>query len=81
MTELGGLALVQTDKCKRSDSVGFVTPNIQLKVVDINTGEVLGPNQPGELCVKSPTIMVGYYKNPSATRSTIDEEGNFIYLI
>lgn len=75
MTEIGGIATVQTKQCKMSDSVGFVIPNIQLKVIDPATSEIFGPNKPGEICLKSPTAMLGYYKNPAATKATIDEQG------
>lgn len=77
MCELGGTATMQNEKRKRVDSGGFVVDHVQVKIVDLTTGEVLGPNQPGELYCKSPTMMLGYYKNPTATEETIDEEGMF----
>jgi long-subunit acyl-CoA synthetase (AMP-forming) len=44
-----------------------------LKVVDIETGELLGPGQQGELCVSGPQVMLGYYKNQAATDETLME--------
>lgn len=46
-----------------------------VQVVDIQTGELLGPGSTGELYVKSPAIMLGYISNPEATAATIDSDG------
>ncbi|XP_018571957.1 4-coumarate--CoA ligase-like 5 [Anoplophora glabripennis] len=43
------------------------------KVVDVITGEVLGPNKPGEFRVKSNTVMSGYYNVDSSDQ--FDEDG------
>lgn len=75
MTEIGGLASKQTIGCEKLESVGFVVENVELKVVDVDNGRSLGPNQPGECYVKTSTMMVGYYNNSDATKSTIDQEG------
>ncbi|XP_011872345.1 PREDICTED: 4-coumarate--CoA ligase 1-like [Vollenhovia emeryi] len=74
MTELGGLVTLQLPSHKNG-SCGTVTKNVQIKIVDQESGKVLGPNQSGEIWVKSAIIMNGYYRNPEATKSTIDEEG------
>src|SRR5207248_11482990 len=45
------------------------------KLVDAASGEELGPNQEGEVCVRGPQVMRGYLNNPEATARTIDEDG------
>jgi acyl-CoA synthetase (AMP-forming)/AMP-acid ligase II len=56
-------------------SVGVCAPNTECKVIDLETGEALGPNQEGEICVRGPQIMKGYLNRPDATAQTIDSEG------
>ncbi|XP_065306613.1 uncharacterized protein [Dermacentor albipictus] len=58
-----------------SADVGFPTPNVAIKVVDVLTGEKLGPHQTGEVCYHTPSVMRGYYKRPKETADTIDEDG------
>ena len=56
-------------------SVGLVLPNMECKIIDVATGEELGPGQDGEVCVRGPNIMRGYLNNPAETAHTIDREG------
>lgn len=55
----------------RMGTIGHVISSTEAKVVDVETGETLGPGQLGELCVRGPQLMKGYYKNPQATADTI----------
>jgi len=55
-------------------SVGVLAPNTECKIVNLETGESLGPNQEGELCVRGPQVMKGYLNRPDATAHTIDTE-------
>jgi fatty-acyl-CoA synthase len=59
----------------RTQTVGKVLPEMEVKIVDPATGEMVGPGEPGELCVRGYNVMLGYYNNPEATRSAIDEAG------
>ena len=65
---------VENDRVKLG-SVGIVAPNTECKILDLETGESLGPRMEGEICVRGPQIMKGYLNNPEATASTIDAEG------
>ncbi|XP_058795540.1 uncharacterized protein LOC131666698 [Phymastichus coffea] len=73
-TELG-IVFNATPACKRIESVGIITNNVKAKFVDLTTGANLGPNQPGEICVKSPAKMIGYYNNLETTKQAFDEYG------
>jgi acyl-CoA synthetase (AMP-forming)/AMP-acid ligase II len=55
-------------------SVGVPAPNTECKIIDLQTGGPLGPNQEGEVCVRGPQIMKGYLNRPEATSQTIDAD-------
>ncbi|KAL5712083.1 hypothetical protein ACHQM5_014288 [Ranunculus cassubicifolius] len=57
------------------DSIGGLIPYMEAKIVDVRTGKPLPPLECGELCVRGPPVMQGYYKNPNATSLAIDKEG------
>ena len=59
----------------RVSTVGKPLPAIEVKIVDTETGEELGNNQPGELCCRGYNVMKGYYKMPEETAQAIDEDG------
>jgi fatty-acyl-CoA synthase len=61
----------------RTTTIGFELPNIEIKIVDRETGNLCGVDQPGELCCRGYNVMKGYYKNPDATQKVIDGEGWF----
>jgi len=59
----------------RVKTVGRPIPGAEVKLVDPATGETVGDNQPGELCVRGHLVMLGYYKMPEATAAAIDPDG------
>lgn len=78
-TEFGGAVTHHTKNCKHIDSAGTIIPNAQIKIIDLKTGQSLGCNQDGEICLKSSRMMMGYYKNPTATKEAVDKEGNLFF--
>jgi fatty-acyl-CoA synthase len=59
----------------RVASVGRALPDVEVKVVDIKTGESLPAGAQGELCTRGYLVMKGYYKLPEETARAIDDEG------
>jgi fatty-acyl-CoA synthase len=60
---------------KRVGTVGRVHPHVQVKIIDPSTGATRGLNEPGELCTKGYSVMLGYWKDPPMTAEAIDAEG------
>jgi fatty-acyl-CoA synthase len=60
---------------KRVNTVGTDMPFSEVKIVDPETGETLGPGVTGEICCRGYNVMKGYYKMPEMTQQAIDEEG------
>ena len=56
-------------------SIGAPIPNTEVRVVDVDSGESLGPGEEGELHIRGPQVMRGYLHNPEATAETLDEDG------
>jgi long-chain acyl-CoA synthetase len=56
----------------REGSIGLPLPNVDCKVVDLETGEKeMMVGEIGELIVKGPQVMVGYYQRPDETALTL----------
>lgn len=71
ITECAPLISCNRNEYQKNGSVG--TPIIGEKVKIIDPDE----NGEGEIAVKGPNVMLGYYKNPEATAAAFDEEGYF----
>lgn len=59
----------------KDDSAGKILPYYECKIVDVETGQMLGEMKEGEVWLRGSSIMLGYAKNPKATSETIDTEG------
>ncbi|MBE6636444.1 MAG: hypothetical protein E7618_01430 [Ruminococcaceae bacterium] len=71
ITECAPIVAVNRSRQSFPGSVGHV--------LDIDTVRIDDPNEDGEgeICVKGPNVMLGYYKNEAATAEAMDEEGFF----
>jgi len=71
MTESSPCTQLQPGEGAVIGGCGNCVPNTIAKVVDIETGELVGPEEQGELCVSGPQVMLGYYRNKAATAETL----------
>ena len=60
---------------RRVATVGRALPGIEVRLVDPETGAIVGPGSQGELQTRSSMVMTGYYNMPEATEEAIDAEG------
>ncbi len=58
----------------RAGTVGKPAPGTSVVIKDRN-GHVLPPGVPGEVCVKGPQVMLGYWRQPEETASVFDADG------
>lgn len=58
----------------RVSTVGQVQPHLEAKVVDLD-GNTLAIGEPGELCTRGYSVMLGYWDDPEKTAQVIDAEG------
>jgi acyl-CoA synthetase (AMP-forming)/AMP-acid ligase II len=94
LTETSSLSTSNSgvDYQRRPDSVGVPVATVDVKVVD-EEGNDLGRNETGELWIKGPNVVVGYWNKPEATAASftdgwlhtgdvarIDDEG-FVFIV
>jgi acyl-CoA synthetase (AMP-forming)/AMP-acid ligase II len=70
-----GTSKEREKKLKRLASIGKPMADVEMKVVDQETGETLGPNKVGEILARGPRVMTGYWKDEEKTKKTIDKDG------
>lgn len=63
------------DLDRRTGTVGRVLPHIEVKVTDPATGATVPRGEPGELCTRGYSVMLGYWNEPERTAEAVDAEG------
>jgi long-chain acyl-CoA synthetase len=76
MTETSPVTIMNPVKGeKKLGSIGLPILNTEIKLVNPETGDEVTLGEPGEICVKGPMVMKGYYNKPDETAKVIDSEG------
>ena len=63
---------------RRAGTVGFALPNIELRIVSLETGEMLPENEIGQLEVRGPNVFQGYWRMPEKTADEFCDDGFFM---
>jgi long-chain acyl-CoA synthetase len=74
MTETSPAISINPVNRNRLGTIGIAVPSTDVKILD-EAGHELGPNQAGELVVRGPQVMLGYWQRPDETAKVLDAEG------
>ena len=85
MTELSPIATSNPPGKTRIGSIGMPIPNTIVRIVDLETGNLLpldqtGPDHIGEIVVSGPQVMKGYYNKPAESSSSLKEIDGIRYM-
>ncbi len=76
LTETSPVVAVNPGGANQVETIGLVVPSTEIKLVD-DKGNQVAEGERGELCVRGPQVMAGYWRRPEATAEVIDEDGFF----
>ncbi|KAG0548805.1 hypothetical protein BDA96_01G199100 [Sorghum bicolor] len=67
--------MVYREESHRIRSAGRLCSGVEAKVVDIISGELLSTNEQGELCIRGPSVMLGYVGGDETSNQAFDSDG------
>jgi fatty-acyl-CoA synthase len=67
--------LSDDDLERRTETIGKVHPHVEIKIIDPGTGETVERGEPGELCTRGYSVMIGYWDDQEKTDEAIDADG------
>ncbi len=77
LTETSPAATVNPlDLTDYNGSIGLPIPSTEIELRD-DDGKAVGIGQPGEICIRGPQVMAGYWNRPDETAKVIDKDGWF----
>ena len=76
LTETSPVVCANPLSAIKAGSIGMPLPDTEVKIID-ESGSDLPANEPGELCVRGPQVMQGYWQNPEATAQVMTADGWF----
>jgi long-chain acyl-CoA synthetase len=77
LTETSPAATINPlDLHEYNGSIGLPIPSTEITVRD-DAGSEVKPGEPGELCIRGPQVMTGYWQHPAETAKVLDKDGWF----
>lgn len=73
LTETSPVVTFTPMEKRKAGSVGMPLPSVDIKILNPESHEPLGLMQEGEIAIRGPMVMKGYYKNPKATEQAIKD--------
>jgi fatty-acyl-CoA synthase len=81
MTEVGAMVFVGNPKAMFEERIlaggTLVSPEIEVDIIDPDSGKILPPNQEGEIVIGGYNVMKGYFENPEKTKESFTIDGKF----
>ncbi|MFA5632702.1 MAG: AMP-binding protein [Porticoccaceae bacterium] len=74
LTEASPVVALNPPHAPRLGTVGKLMPSTECRIID-GQGQEVPRGEPGELLVKGPQVMKGYWNQPDATREILDDDG------
>ncbi len=71
LTECSPFASYNHDTAFRAGSIGTPIENVEMTVADPATGQEVADGELGEILIKGPNVMKGYFRNPDATAQAV----------
>ena len=76
LTETSPVVSANPSTGNQVNTIGLAVPSTEVKLVD-EQGHTVATGERGELCVRGPQVMAGYWQRPEATAEVIDADGWF----
>src|SRR5690606_8976104 len=76
LTETSPVVAINPPDGVQQGTVGTPMPDTECKVID-DEGKQLPPGEAGELCIRGPQVMKGYWQRDDATAEVLDTDGWF----
>ncbi|HUH71160.1 MAG TPA: AMP-binding protein [Mycobacterium sp.] len=67
--------LIDDNLERRTATVGRAHPHVEIKIVDLDTGDIVERGQTGEFCTRGYSVMLGYWRDEAKTHKVIDPDG------
>ena len=73
LTETSPVVAFNPIEKRKPASVGKPLPSAEIKIIDPESGKEMGIMREGEIIIRGPMVMKGYYKNPEATSDVLKD--------